>query len=567
MAVYYIRNGGNNSNSGLSDALAWQTLAKVNSFSFAPGDQVLFARNSVWLETLSPAVSGTLANRIIFDSYGSGTLPIFGGKGAVSGWGTSGNWTNQGSNRWSISISGVMMSDIARIRIWLSGTEAMRSSTSAGVNSTLRFYCDGTNLWVYATSNPSTFYSNIERGDSYGAPFVISSKNYLTFNNLEFRGSAWSEVSLTSCNYIIFNGCHIGLYTCASGLWANSCGHCEVMNCTFDTGDRNMDTWEAENEEDGLHLHNGCNNWNIHNNTFKDWGHCCLLLWGDDSGNKVTNINIYDNYFTDVDTDYGSAFTINGFTGGMAGIYIYRNYMYHMSTNNQFVTDGTLWFYDNIIDGTGVGKLNYKANPVGYGIACNAYGSEQGIGQKFYNNTIANCKDGGVILINHAYGMYVYDNEFVNNIFYNNGSDQSGQQIWIGANSPTYGYFVLQNVFKNNLIYSSITTNTIYYGHSPSYPSGTTYTVAMFNAANGTQGDVISNNISGAPVFVSSTDFHLQTSSPAKHAGLTGSTLSVLDYDNVSWGTPPSIGAYEFSSGGGPTYISVMGKINKFSVG
>ena len=385
-----------------------------------------------------------------------------------------------------------------------------RSETSAGVNSTLKWYCSGTALWVYATSNPATFYSNIERGDAYGASCLISSKSYLTFNNLDFRGGAWSEVSLTDCSYIIFDGCTIGLYASGSGLDARGSSHCEVKNCTFDTGDRNMDAWQAENEEDGLHLHNGCNNWNIHNNIFKEWGHCCLLLWGDDPGNMVTDINIYDNYFTDEYTDYGSAFTINGFTGSMSRVYIYRNYMYHMSTNNQFVTDGELLFYDNIIDGTGVGKINYKENPVGYGIAVNAYGEEQGIGQKFYNNTIVNCKDGGIILINHAYELYIYNNEFVNNIIANNGVDQSGQQIWIGANSPTYGYFVLQNTFKNNLIYSSITANTIYYGHSPTYPSGTTYTVAQFNAANGTQGDVISDNIVGNPLFVSSSDFHLQ---------------------------------------------------------
>jgi uncharacterized repeat protein (TIGR02059 family) len=346
-------------------------------------------------------------------------------------------------------------------------------------------------------------------------------------------------------NYIIIDGCKIGLNVPASGISATNCGHCEVMNCTFDTGDRNMDAWEAENEEDGLHLHNGCNNWNVHNNIFKDWGHCCLLLWGDNSSSMVTDINIYDNSFTDEDTDYGSAVTINGFTGGMARVHIYRNYMYKMGTNNQFCTDGELIFYDNIIDGT---KGNtYKPSKSGYGIACLAYGNEQGIGQKFYNNTIINCLDGAVILINYALSMYVYNNEFINNIFANNGTNNSNLQIYIGANSPTNGYYVLNNTFKNNLIYSSATNNVIYYGHSPSYPSSTSYTIVQFNAANGTQGDVISGNLSGNPVFVSSTDFRLQSGSPAIGKGLLITGLTT-DYTGTTLSNPPSIGAYESGS-------------------
>jgi hypothetical protein len=111
----------------------------------------------------------------------------------------------------------------------------------------------------------------------------------------------------------------------------------------------------------------------------------------------------------------------------------------------------------------------------------------------------------------------------------------------------------LQNVFKNNLIYSSMTANTIYYGHSPTYPSGTTYTVAMFNAANGTEGDEISGNIAADPLFVSSNDFHLQSGSPARQAGITG--LSSTDYDNAAWGSPLTIGAYEYGTYTPPTGV------------
>jgi hypothetical protein len=559
--TYYVSSAGNDAGSGLSVSTSWRTIAKVNSFSFAAGDQVLFAKGNTWLETLAPAVSGNSSNRITFDAYGSGALPIIGGKGSVTGWSTSGNWTNQGNNRWSIGITGVMMSDTdPRLRIWLSGIEPGRASSSSGVNSTYMWYTSGTVLWVYATSNPASYYSNVERGDAYGASFIISSRSYLTFKNIDFRGGGWSDVCLTNCSYIIFDGCNIGLYACNSGLDARGSSHCEVKNCTLDSGDRVMDTWESRSCEDGLHLQNGatgCTYWEIHNNTFKDWGHCCMLVWGDDASNKMAYINIYDNYYTNQDVDYGSAHTINGFTGGIDGtngVHIFRNNLYSMGTNDQMTTDGDLLYYDNIINGTR-GNI-YKPSRSGYGVGCFAYGSEEGIGQKFYNNTIVNCLDGAIILINYASGAEVYDNEFVNNIFANNGSNNSNFQIVMQANSPTYGYYVLQNTFKNNLIYSSATNNTIYYGHSPTYPSGTTYTVGMFNAANGTASDIISGNVFGNPLFVSTSDFHLQPGSPAIGKGLAISGITT-DYNSNTVKNPPSIGAYENGSVVAPQALPV----------
>lgn len=45
---YYVKNGGNDSNTGLSDAQAWATISKVNSFSFNAGDDVYFKCGDSW---------------------------------------------------------------------------------------------------------------------------------------------------------------------------------------------------------------------------------------------------------------------------------------------------------------------------------------------------------------------------------------------------------------------------------------------------------------------------------------------------------------------------------------
>ncbi|MEI8191060.1 MAG: hypothetical protein WCI75_15210, partial [candidate division NC10 bacterium] len=78
--VYYIDNvNGRDTNNGLSDSAAWQTLAKVNSFSFNPGSQILLKRGCEWQETLRPSTSGTETNPILFGAYGSGNKPLLNG--------------------------------------------------------------------------------------------------------------------------------------------------------------------------------------------------------------------------------------------------------------------------------------------------------------------------------------------------------------------------------------------------------------------------------------------------------------------------------------------------------
>jgi len=72
-ATYHVRNGGNDNNSGLDDANAWASLAKVGTVALNPGDSVLFKKGSVWTDaSLTVAnVSGTSTNYITFGSYGT----------------------------------------------------------------------------------------------------------------------------------------------------------------------------------------------------------------------------------------------------------------------------------------------------------------------------------------------------------------------------------------------------------------------------------------------------------------------------------------------------------------
>jgi hypothetical protein len=55
---------------------AWRTIAKVNSSTFNPGDQILFKRGGIWSENLTFPSSGSAGNPITVGAYESGNAPI-----------------------------------------------------------------------------------------------------------------------------------------------------------------------------------------------------------------------------------------------------------------------------------------------------------------------------------------------------------------------------------------------------------------------------------------------------------------------------------------------------------
>ncbi len=79
-ATYYVdATGGLDSNSGLSEELAWQTLSKVQtrSASLQPGDSVLFKRGEMFTGSLNIGANGSaVGGHITFADYGTGSLPI-----------------------------------------------------------------------------------------------------------------------------------------------------------------------------------------------------------------------------------------------------------------------------------------------------------------------------------------------------------------------------------------------------------------------------------------------------------------------------------------------------------
>jgi hypothetical protein len=97
--TYYISNTGSDVANGTSEGTAWQTISKINSSSFLPGDFILFKKGDSWNERLNPPSSGSAGNVITFGSYGSGATPVITGFQTLSGWTNTGNiWSSTFSN-------------------------------------------------------------------------------------------------------------------------------------------------------------------------------------------------------------------------------------------------------------------------------------------------------------------------------------------------------------------------------------------------------------------------------------------------------------------------------------
>jgi uncharacterized repeat protein (TIGR02059 family) len=98
---YYIKSTGKDSNTGLSDAQAWQTIIKVNSSSsiFASGDSILLNRGETFYGTISILKSGTAGHPIVIGAYGIGNDPIITGFTTITG------WTNEGGGIYSKVIT------------------------------------------------------------------------------------------------------------------------------------------------------------------------------------------------------------------------------------------------------------------------------------------------------------------------------------------------------------------------------------------------------------------------------------------------------------------------------
>jgi hypothetical protein len=175
---------GSNGNDGLSPQTPWRTLLKVGISAFAPGDVILFKRDAVWNEWLTPPSNGTAANLIKFDAYGNGRPPEFTGRYAT----TSAQWTNTSGNVWQITLAATQT--ISQLNFVQFGSIWGNSQSSqAALAHSRDWYYDAAsqNLYVYSLGgNPVTTYGSV-------TPIILSGQSLININNVSYVELRWSD--------------------------------------------------------------------------------------------------------------------------------------------------------------------------------------------------------------------------------------------------------------------------------------------------------------------------------------------------------------------------------------
>jgi len=82
--IYYVSPKGDDAHDGKSEAKAWKTVAKVNAATFAPGDQILFARGGEWRESLKASSNGAAGKPVTYGAFGKGEKPKLWGSDPVT---------------------------------------------------------------------------------------------------------------------------------------------------------------------------------------------------------------------------------------------------------------------------------------------------------------------------------------------------------------------------------------------------------------------------------------------------------------------------------------------------
>lgn len=220
-ATYYVDPAGSNGNNGLSPQTPWRTLLKVGVSTFQPGDVILFKRDGVWNEWLTPPSSGTAGSLIKFDAYGNGRPPEFTGRYAT----TAAQWTNSSGNVWQITLSATQ--PIPELRFVQFGTIwGQVQASQAALAHNRDWYYDGATQNLYVNSsggNPVMAYGSV-------TPIVLSGQSLINLNNVQYL-----QVQHIQLDW--YDGYGVQLQGATDHIWlANISADSQVPNATVPVG-------------------------------------------------------------------------------------------------------------------------------------------------------------------------------------------------------------------------------------------------------------------------------------------------------------------------------------------
>lgn len=228
--VYYVSSAGNDSNSGLSESLAWQTLSRVQSASFVAGDTILFRCGDTFRGSLYKTENGNSSAWIIYSSYGSGNKPLIIGSKDIS---SPSDWNLSSGNIWRTSATlGTNQNDISNIVFNNENSVGYKQNSLASCDSQGDFFYNTSDnlLYMFSASNPGTYYTKIEacgHHDIHQGLLKWHNSSYIAVENLDVRYSSAGGIEFGESHHFRVKSCHLAFI---GGEWFNSANRVRLGN-------------------------------------------------------------------------------------------------------------------------------------------------------------------------------------------------------------------------------------------------------------------------------------------------------------------------------------------------
>src|ERR1035437_2124254 len=522
-ATYFIDSSGNDSNNGSSGS-PWKTLAYACSKATSSGD-VIHVNAGTYTETVQSAlavgvsIEGAGITSIIRSTYASDFTILL----------SSGSVTAGNQHISSIKMDGVSLTAYAPIHVYNRSNVAIYNCTF------IDFYNYGVGFEAYRTGSGNTAGPvTYATGNSFHDNIVTNCSVYLPANDPDGDGHGLLGIGGQS-GMLIYNntltqtarssGSNGYLIKYMSGGF---CKDIKIYNNTL-----------TKNAYDGV-------TWDF-----------AIEMW-----NVMGGIEIYNNTIT-------AGIDISGWYGATKGAYAYSVWIHNNTLGPTAIcTTGLIKaIYLEIHSESVIIERNYIKN-VGIGVYITLYPSDLGtvcsvtdinIRYNIFNNIgVGDAVGSGGWGISFNYDSGNMPNKVNNFNVYNNviiGHIGASSTYW-GIQVPDVG--TVTNVsIRNNIVenfndspvhgaggsqisvdYLSIEKNIFYNNGNSNAP----HYSSLIPTNNTTQ-----NNLTSDPLFVSSSDFHLQSGSPAIGKGLAITGLTT-DYAGNAVKNPPCIGAYENGS-------------------
>ncbi|MFZ5448465.1 MAG: right-handed parallel beta-helix repeat-containing protein [Thermodesulfobacteriota bacterium] len=485
---YYVSPQGSDSNNGFSLESPWQSIAKVNSFHFQPGDSILFECGGMWRETLKPIYSGTSGHPITYGSYGSGDRPIIEGTDIASSWNLYSDhiWYR---NNYSYDVNIVLFDQ----------NLGHEENSLNYLDYNQDWYWDSATqrVYIYCSDDPNDLYSKpgIEIGASRQNGVKIydetESIKYLTFENLHFSHANDIGMELQGCSYITIDNCIV-----------DTCGRINMY--VYDIKYLTINDSQSFGclQQHGLYISAG--------NYIKPQG---------DQSHHITisNSDFYYNKQNGIQINPNNGPAINYFT--LTRCELYKN------GGHGILDEGTyngLYSYNYFYDNAGAQVFchyNEVHHPKGDVAAKNT---------KIYNNII------GSINTTSQFGLYISDYSYncvvKNNIFYWENGVQEVVRVDQRAPKVTFDY---------NCYYVPNPTNKFKWGNKW-YSS-----FSSWRSASKKDKHSFGSNPQFSNVYLY--DFALLSTSPCIDAGVNVGQTQDHEGNPVPYGLAPDIGALEYS--------------------